>query len=260
MSTQGEAALMNNTIYKPYIDWTEKLAITCLDNLSLSEHLEPAAMSLSALEEHSMREINNFWRGSAYNDRYCLEILRRATLQGDQRAWDCLQRCFSVILRGWMHRHPSREAAYCFDSEENYMAQAFERFWLATACHDKLEFDTLAAALRYLRACLNGAILDTLRAYSRPKEVPLPEPGEAGEPLVEDSYEGGEVWEAIRGLLPDVQEQRVAYLLYHCGLKPREIVCFCPQEFSEVREVYRLRRNIVHRLLRNAASIRWRLN
>jgi DNA-directed RNA polymerase specialized sigma24 family protein len=123
-----------------------------------------------------------------------------------------------------------------------------------------LEFDTLAAALRYLRACLNGAILDTLRAYSRPKEVPLPEPGEAGEPLVEDSDEGGEVWEAIRGLLPDEREQRVAYLLYHCGLKPREIVCFCPQEFSEVREVYRLRRNIVHRLLRNAASIRWRLN
>ena len=80
MSTQGESALMNNTIYKPYIDWTEKLAITCLDNLSLSEHLEPAAMSLAALEEHSMREINNFWRGSAYNDRYCLEILRRAIL------------------------------------------------------------------------------------------------------------------------------------------------------------------------------------
>ena len=77
---------------------------------------------------------------------------------------------------------------------------------------------------------------------------------------MEDSHEAGEVWEAIRGLLPDEREQRVAYLLYHCGLKPREIVSFCPQEFSEVREVYRLRRNIVHRLLRNAASIRWRLN
>jgi hypothetical protein len=78
--------------------------------------------------------------------------------------------------------------------------------------------------------------------------------------LVEDPDEGGEVWEAIRGLLPDEREQRLAYLLYHCGLKPREIVCFCPQEFGEVREVYRLRRNIVSRLLRNADVIRWRLN
>jgi DNA-directed RNA polymerase specialized sigma24 family protein len=259
MSTQGEAAPMNNVIYKPYIDWTEKLAMTCLDNLSLTKHLEPAAMSLSALEEHSMREFNNFWRGSAYNDRYCLEILRRATLQGDNRAWECLQRCFSGILRGWIHRHPSKEAAYRFDSEENYMAQAFERFWLATSRHEKLEFDSLSAALRYLHACLNGAILDTLRVYSRLKEVPLPGPDEAGELLVEDSDEVGEVWEAIRGLLPDEREQRAAYLLYHCGLKPREIVSFCPQEFSEVREVYRLRRNIVHRLLRNADSIRWRL-
>jgi len=251
---------MNNMIYKPYTGWTEKLAITYLDNHSLSEHPEPGAMSLCALEDYSMREFDNFWRGNAYNDRYCLEILRRATLKGDPCAWECLQRCFSGMLCGWMHRHPSREAAYRFDSEENYMSQAFERFWLETAYNEKLEFNTLAAALRYLRACLNGAILDTLRAYSRPKEVPLPEPGEAGEPLVEDSDEGGEVWEAIRNLLPDEREQRVAYLLYHCGLKPREIVRFCPQEFSEVRQVYRLRRNIVDRLLRNADSIRWRLN
>ncbi|MFL5659155.1 MAG: hypothetical protein ACJ8CB_33850 [Ktedonobacteraceae bacterium] len=250
---------MNTMIYRPSIDLTEKLAITSLDNLSLSEHPEPSAMSLAALEDCSMREINNYRHGSVYNDRYCLEILRRATLHGDPLAWECLQRCFSGILRGWMHRHPSRVAAYHFDSDENYMAQAFERFWIATACNEKLEFSTLAAALRYLRACLNGAILDTLRAYSRPKEVPLPEPGEAGEPLVEDSDEGGEVWEAMRSLLPDEREQRVAYLLFHCGLKPREIVRFCPQEFSEVQEVYRLRRNIVERLLRNAASMRWRL-
>ena len=250
---------MNTMIYKPSIDWTEKLAITWLDNLSLSEHPELSAMSLFALEEHSMREIDNYRRGSVYNDRYCLEILRRATLHGDQHAWECLQRCFNGILRGWMHRHPSRDAAYHFDSDENYIAQAFERFWLASACNEKLEFSTLAAALRYLHACLNGAILDTLRAYSRPKEVPLPEPGEAGEPLVEEYDEGGEVWEAIHSLLPDEREQRVAYLLYHCGLKPREIVRFCPQEFSGVQEVYRLRRNIVERLLRNAASIRWRL-
>src|SRR2546421_9279307 len=146
MSTQGESALMNNTIYKPYIDWTEKLAITCLDNLSLSEHLEPAAMSLSALEEHTMREINNFWRGSAYNDRYCLEILRRAILQGDQHAWDCLQRCFSGILRaGWL-RHPSGGPANCFDAEKIFMPRAFEVFWLETACHNRLEFEPLSWA------------------------------------------------------------------------------------------------------------------
>jgi hypothetical protein len=35
---------------------------------------------------------------------------------------------------------------------------------------------------------------------------------------------------------------------------------FCPQEFSDVREIYRLRRNLLERFLRNADSLRWQLN
>jgi hypothetical protein len=117
----------------------------------------------------------------------------------------------------------------------------------------------LAAALQYLRASLHGAILDTLRAYSRPKEVCLPDPGEAGEPGGEDQTDSLEVWEIVQTLLPDRREQRLVYLLYHCGLKPREIVQFCAPEWGDVREIYRLRRNILDRLTRNADQLRWRL-
>jgi hypothetical protein len=159
-----------------------------------------------------------------------------------------------------MHRHPNRDAAFLFDSEENYIAQAFERFWLATACHEQVAFSTLAGALRYLRACLNGAVLDALRTYSRPKEVPLPDPNEPNELFVYDNDESSELWEAIQDMLPNEREQRAAYLLFHCGLKPREIVQFCAREFSDIREIYHLRRNIVERLARNADRIRWRLD
>ena len=75
---------------------------------------------------------------------------------------------------------------------------------------------------------LQSVILDALRAYSRPKEVPLPESGNPEEPFGEDTHEGHEVWDAILPLLPDRRDQRVAYLLFHCGLKPREILRFCP--------------------------------
>jgi len=44
-------------------------------------------------------------------------------------------------------------------------------------------------------------------------------------------------------------------LFFNCGLKPEEIVHFCPQEFSDVQEVYRLRRNILEQLLRHADQI-----
>src|SRR5205085_10083031 len=100
------------------------------------------------------------------------------------------------------------------------------------------------------------------QTYLRPKERPLPEPGEPDEPLGDDehSVDVSELWDVIRRLLPHQREQRLAYLLFHCGLKPREIVQFCADEFREVQEIYRLRRNIVERLVRNADLIRYWLN
>ena len=92
----------------------------------------------------------------------------------------------------------------------------------------------------YLRASLHGVILDTLRTSSRPREVLLPEPGEAGELHVEDQAAGFEFLQVLQSMLPSEREQRLAYLLYHCGLKPREIVGFCPQEWNDVQEIYRL--------------------
>ena len=72
--------------------------------------------------------------------------------------------------------------------------------------------------------------------------------------------EAGELWEVLQTMLPGQREQRLAYLLYHCGLKPREIVRFCPQEWSDVQEIYHLRRSILERLMRNVDQLRWRLN
>src|SRR5579875_1226392 len=75
----------------------------------------------------------------------------------------------------------------------------------------------------------------------------------------EHAYEY-DFWEVIKTLIPTSRERRLAYLLFHCGLKPREIVQFCNSEFPDVREIHRLRRNIVERLLRQADTIRWRLS
>ncbi len=220
----------------------------------------PKDMCLSALADRCMSEINNYRRGEAYNDQYCLEMFRRAMLEGDDSAWELLVERFSEYMLSLFRRHLRREAASRIDSPENYVAWAFERFWLAAVHNQQLQFTTLAAALSYLRNCLNGAILDTLRAYSRSKEVALPEPGFADEePAMEDQNDGQELWEIIQNLFSNERERRVAFLLFQCNLKPREIVRRCSQEFSDVREIYRLRRNIMERLLRDADQIRWKM-
>ncbi len=217
-------------------------------------------LKVSELGEQCLLEINAYRRGEPSTDIYGVELLRRAIVWDDQEAWTSLQQCLTEVVRGWLRRHPSREIAARLDSEENYVTQAFARFWQASTQGQRIEFRTFAAALQYLRASLNSALLDTVRAYGRPKEIPLPEVGEAGEPWAEDGSEGQELWEVIRSHVPNQREQRLTYLLFHCNLKPREIVRFCPEEFCSVEDIYRLRRNIVERLLRHADTIRWQLD
>jgi hypothetical protein len=188
-----------------------------------------------------------------------MEMFQRALGQNDPLAWEFLQRRFSGMMRSWLRRHPQRDIAYRYESEENYIALGFERFWYATTCKGHVQFDTLASALDYLRLSLNSAVLDTLRTYARSDALSLPGPGNPNVPWEENHQDTHEIWEVIQSLLPDEHERRVAYLLYYCGLKPRQIVRFCQQEFSDVQEIYRVRRRIVERLERNANTLCWRL-
>ena len=137
------------------------------------------------------------------------------------------------------------------------LAQTFSRFWYAVR-DQQLEFTSLYAALSYLHATLNGIIIDTLRSHLRlrSREVPFPEPACTEEPRARDPIDSPSVWNSMQSLLPDERERRLAYLLYYCGLKPREIVLRCPKEFDDVKDIYRLNHNIVERLRRNRDRLR----
>lgn len=224
----------------------KRSSVSLLPNEPCSE------LSLTLLAAQCLRELDNYRRGEPCTDAYGLELLRRATFQNNQEAWAWVQHCFGGMVRGWLRRHPKREVACRLEHEENYVAQTFERFWQATAFNQRVEFSTLAAALQYLRASLNGAILDMLRTYARSREVSLPGPVEPGEPFVEDNTQSCGVWEILKAILLNPREQRLASLLFHSGLGPREIIRFCPQEWSDIQEIYRLRRNIMKRFLLKA--------
>ena len=216
------------------------------------------AMSLDYLAERSLQEMGRYRRREESDDSYGLEILRRAIVLRDNAAWTVLQLHFSENVRQWLRGHAYRSIALHYESEQTYVDDTFRRFWQAVS--DKsLQFATLAGALSYLRLCLHCAIMDTLRAYARANVERLPDFGHPDEPQVEDQYQEDDLWEVIRSILPSGREQRVAYLHFHCNLKPREIIRFCPGEFKNEEEIYRLKRNIVERILRNADKIRWRV-
>ncbi|TMD02878.1 MAG: hypothetical protein E6J11_00550 [Chloroflexi bacterium] len=213
----------------------------------------PRSMSLSELTSRCMSEIQKYNQREPHNDQCCLEIFRRALLQQDSRAWSVLTERFHGIVLSWVRRHPQREAVRDIDSEENFVALTFERFWRVTVRNKTLEFTSLAGALVFLRACVNSVIIDTLRSQ---KEIPIPENFERVAPEPDESNQR---WEVIKGFIPNAREQRLAYLLYYCGLKPRQIVQLLPREFNDVHEIFRLTRNIIDRLRRNKDRLRWLL-
>jgi hypothetical protein len=255
--------IMHDPVSLPFREgvepYTASLSTSSEGSSSRTQRRESAlsAMSTLELEAHCKQDMSHLYRGDSSNEQYGLELFCRAGVDGDQEAWIAVQHCFNEPVREWLRHHPHREAACSIDNEEHYVALAFARCW-QTLRTQQWEYGRLSAFVQCLHVCLNGVILETLRARSR--EVSLPAPYEAGKPHVEESTDTGEVWEHLKAMLPDEREQRLAYLLFHCGLKSKEIMAFCPQEFNDVQEISRLRRNIMERLLRNADSLRWQLN
>jgi hypothetical protein len=228
------------------------------DRVSPVSHLSyplSGEMSLPVLAALCVRELTTYRMGEPYTDTYSVELLRRAAVQDDQEARVWVHSCFGGVMLDWLRRHPKRARACRLEREEHFVAQAFERFWQSTTSNQRVECTTLAGAFHYLRASLHGAILDRLRADARQRESSIPEPGELVEPLVEDVTSTNEIWEMLKALLANAREQRLAYLLFHCGLSPREIVRVCPQEWSDVQEIARLRRTIMERLLCHADQL-----
>jgi DNA-directed RNA polymerase specialized sigma24 family protein len=217
-------------------------------------------MGLASLATRCGEEMIRQRRKESFDDQYCLEIFRRAMLQRVDQAWVTLQQRFGETVRIWLRSHPSCDLALKRDSEENYVALTFSRFWYAVR-DQQLEFPTLYAALSYLHATLNGVIIDLLRTQHRGREVPLPESDSPDEPASGEEIDEGEaIWASMQELLPNARERRLMYLLYYSGLKPRQVIERCPQEFQDIKEIYQLNHNILDRLRRNRDRLRWLLS
>src|SRR5262249_21286865 len=113
----------------------------------------PGEMSLMTLARRCTEEINKYRRNEPSDERYGMEIVRRAIALRDHDAWATLQRQFTEHVRFWFAYHMYREVALRYENEQDYIDHAFQRFWQATS-DQALTFTSLAGTLRYLRLCL----------------------------------------------------------------------------------------------------------
>ena len=93
-----------------------------------------------------------------------LELLRQAKTYGDLETWAAFQQSLEGTVLTWFHEHPGSEAACHVHSEQYFVSLAFERLRQAVV-QGQVVCETLSEVLVYLRASLNGAILETLRVF-----------------------------------------------------------------------------------------------
>jgi hypothetical protein len=205
----------------------------------------------------------SYTRGEASDDAAGLELFRRAMEDADDAAWHVIIDVYRGLLVAQASRRVIRglvveDDGFCVD-------RAFQRFWRASRNGHVHQFNDLASILKYLKMCLGSVLLDEARARRRQAWVSIddvpPETCVSADPAAQviSTLAGNELWSAIDRELVDARERLVARLSFVSGLSPREILARHPEQFQDVFDVYRSKRNMIERL-RRSATLRQLLN
>ena len=217
---------------------------------------DPRALSLSALAQRCIVESEHFYRGRPHDTAFAYELFRRALAERNEQAWEYVYQQYSPLVDSWVRR--SGAFAGCGESSEYFVGAAFTKFWRAMSPERFATFATVAALLHYLQLCTGSVVIDSVRAQSWSEMVaeesltPSQTPQSSADEEALERVQRGEFWQEIGDLLNDDAERAVVIGSYVMGLKPGEIYGERPDLFSDVNDVYNVKRNVLSRLGRNS--------
>ena len=224
----------------------------------MSHENEVQQMPVADLAEKCAQETNLYFTHQDYDSSYCFELFRRAIRNSDERALEVVIVQYHPLVARWvdkwLDKHP--DVSSFNEESQDFIAQAFERFWISFTPEKLDKSQSLAAVLRYLQMCVNGAITDAWRKSRRirieqeaqDEEQAVSEP----DPTPEDLLQRQEFWQLIRKKAKDAREYKVVYASFYLDLSPREIFDEYRNEFSNIKEIYQYKANFLERLERDA--------
>jgi len=214
-------------------------------------------LSVNDLARSCAEETQKFLHQSASDDRYCLEMFRRAIVGRDDDAWACLYQQYAPLVLTWVNQHQSASVLLGQEGSSTLVNAVFAKFAQALTPAKMTNFTSLAALLKYLKMCVHSVIADEIRSrqtrqYEETLDAIEQEP--ASDDPAEDVISGismQHLWQVIQGELHNEEERLLIYLAYVQGMKPAEICAHQRQHFATVEDVYRVKRNVLERLRRN---------
>ncbi|GCE20685.1 RNA polymerase sigma factor [Dictyobacter kobayashii] len=214
-------------------------------------------LSINELARYCSEETNKFLKQSVSNDRYCLELFRRAIIYRDEGAWECIYQQYAPLVLTWVSQHQSATPILGQDGAAPLVNAAFAKFAQALTPAKIGNFDSLAAILKYLKMCVHSVVADEVRIrQSRQYEDTLEsiEHEPASDDPAEDvvaNLSAQDLWKIILEEVRSEDERILIYEAYVHGMKPGEISAQHPRFFTSVDDVYRIKRNVLERLRRN---------
>jgi len=214
------------------------------------------SLSLDGLTQHCAEESDHFFHRRDNDPRYCFELFRRAVVEHNQRAWTFLCENYRPLVSGWVRRN--RAFAAAGEEIDYFVNGAFAKMWSAMSAEKFDSFPDLKSLLRYLQLCVGSVVTDYARSteyYEMLEDLP-PGVEEATDVQVEDvaleRTQRNVFWQAVGQRLNDDKERMVLHYSYVVGFKPSQIYEEKQDLFEDVREIYRIKENVLARLRRDS--------
>jgi RNA polymerase sigma factor (sigma-70 family) len=223
----------------------------------MSHETNPKSMGVDDLARRCAQETDLYFTRQDHDSSYCFELFRRAIQNRDEQALEMVIAQYQPLVARWVEKWMNKHPDYPSFNEEaqDFIAQAFERFWVSFTPVKFEKSQNLAAVLRYLQMCVNAAITDAWRKSRRfqleqqsgEEEREISEP----QPTPEDLLQTDEFWRLVKKKSRDRKEYVVVYASFYLDLSPREILAEYPGEFRDIKEIYQCKANMLDRLGRD---------
>jgi hypothetical protein len=209
--------------------------------------------SLSEIARRCREETDRFFHRVAPDTRYCYELFRRALARRDGDAFAHLVANYTPLVDGWIRRHPAFPG--CGEEAAFFVTAAFEKLWQAVSPARFGEFPDVKRLLRYLKLCVASCVIDYLRGRENATSLDDDGSGGAPGPAAPDAQlariERSELWAEVMKRAQNPKERIVAHACLSLQMKPGDVFIEYPEAFETVREIYRVKQNLLERLRRD---------
>lgn len=96
---------------------------------ALSDRTDVRLLTLTGVAHRCSQETDLFFQQRSYDPQFCFELLRRAIVHCNERAWELAYDQYRSQVIGWVARH----SAFPTSGEEvqYFVNRAFEKMWVA---------------------------------------------------------------------------------------------------------------------------------